>query len=144
MIRMQDFGEISYGGIVTLSEWWDDKRIDEGTIADKDIWKKASFWTYLGIGLPMTLVSAMGWWPQMRLWAEHISHGFLYDMPRFIYNITKAMGTESRSQSKAEALREAQQILDSKRAKTTAQLNRGRNTGRTYEPEMQQSGSLLF
>jgi hypothetical protein len=115
-IRMQDLGEVAYGGAVTLTEWWDDRRIEEGKIAKKDIWKKASFYTYLGIGLPATLISAMGWWRQMGLWAEHVSHGFLYDMPRFIYNVVKAMGEEtpaaSRSRANSDAIRQAQEILN--------------------------------
>ena len=112
MIRMQDFGEIAYGGAVTLTSWWDDRRIEDGRIATKDIWKKASFYTYLGIGLPATLMSAFGWWRQVEKWSEHISHGFLYDMPRFIYNIVKAMGTESRSRTNSDAVRQAQEILN--------------------------------
>jgi len=114
-IRMQDLGEIGYGGAVTLTEWWDDRRIADGRIAKKDIWKKASFYTYLGIGLPATLISAMGWWRQMGLWAEHVSHGFLYDMPRFIYNVVQAMGTESRGRTNSDAVRQAQEILNRRR-----------------------------
>lgn len=124
MIRMQDFGEIAYGGAVTLTEWWDDRRIADGKITKKDIWKKASFYTYLGIGLPATLMSAMGWWRQMGLWAEHVSHGFLYDMPRFIYNIVQAMGEEtttaSRSRANSDAVRQAQEILARRRAAPTS------------------------
>ena len=119
MIRMQDFGEIAYGGAVTLTSWWDDKRIADGTIATKDIWKKASFYTYLGIGLPATLMSAFGWWRQVEKWSEHISHGFLYDMPRFIYNIVKAMGTESHSRTNSDAVRQAQEILHRRGAPTS-------------------------
>ena len=118
-IRMQDLGEIGYGGAVTLTEWWDDRRIADGRIAKKDIWKKASFYTYLGIGLPATLISAMGWWRQMGLWCEHVSHGFLYDMPRFIYNVVQAMSTESRSQTNSDAVRQAQEILNRRRSTTT-------------------------
>ena len=29
MIRIEDIGEIAYGGTVTLAEWWDNKRIAE-------------------------------------------------------------------------------------------------------------------
>jgi len=111
MIRMEDFGEIVYGGVVTLTEWWDDRRIADGRIAKKDLWKKASFYTYLGIGLPVTLMSAMNWWATQRVWLEHISHGFLYDMPRFVYNIVQAMGTESSRRTGSDAVRQAQEIL---------------------------------
>ena len=51
MIRIQDFGEVAYGGAVTLTSWWDNKRIEEGKIGTKDVFKKASFYTYLGVGL---------------------------------------------------------------------------------------------
>ena len=124
MIRMQDFGEIAYGGAVTIAEWWDDKRITAGTLATKDIWKKASFYTYLGIGLPATLMSAFGWWRQMEKWGEHISHGFLYDMPRFIYNIVKAMGAAS-SGADSKAIRQAQEILARKKAAVALPPGRG-------------------
>ena len=119
MIRMQDFGEIAYGGAVTLTGWWDDRRIEDGRIGKKDIWKKASFYTYLGIGLPVTLMSAMNWWARQGLWLEHISHGFLYDMPRFIYNIVQSMGAESRGRTGSDAIRQAQEILNKRRSTTT-------------------------
>lgn len=138
MIRMQDFGEIAYGGAVTLTEWWDDRRIEDGKIAKKDIWKKASFYTYLGIGLPATLMSAFGWWRQMEKWTEHISHGFLYDIPRFIYNIVQAMGTESRRRAGSDAVRQAQEILNRRRGEVPAPaaLTQGRQpTGRSYQHE---------
>ncbi|MBU1066992.1 hypothetical protein KKE60_04365, partial [Patescibacteria group bacterium] len=86
MIRIEDFGEITYGGVVTLTEWWDNKRIDEGKIGTKDVFKKASFYTYLGVGLAATLMSVFGWMRRYERWSEHVSHGFLYDLPRFAYN----------------------------------------------------------
>ena len=141
MIRMQDFGEIAYGGAVTLTEWWDDRRIADGKIANKDLWKKASFYTYLGIGLPATLMSAFGWWRQMEKWTEHISHGFLYDMPRFIYNITKAMGTASRSRAGSDAVRQAQEILA---RRSNPALPVGRSTQRSYQQEFESVAPHAF
>jgi len=117
MIRMQDVGEIAYGGAVTFTEWWDNKRIKEGKIATKDVFKKASFYTYLGIGLPATMMSAFGWWRRYERWLEHLSHGFLYDFPRFILNLVQSLGTERRSQS--DAVREAQRILQLKQGSKT-------------------------
>jgi len=139
MIRMQDFGEIAYGGAVTVTEWWDDKRIEDGKIANKDIFKKASFWTYLGIGLPTTLMSAMGWWRRQEVWLEHISHGFLYDMPRFIYNVVQAMGTESRRRSGSDAIRQAQDILARKQGTPASvpQLAASTRTQRSYQQEFE-------
>lgn len=123
MIRMEDFGEIAYGGVVTLTEWWDNQRITEGKIAKKDILKKASFYTYLGVGLTATLSSAFGWWRTQEKWMEHISHGFLYDMPRFILNVVQSMGTASRS-VQSDAVRQAQEILRQRQ-----QLPAGRAAG---------------
>ena len=143
MIRMQDFGEIAYGGAVTLTEWWDDRRIVDGKIAKKDLWKKASFYTYLGIGLPATLMSAFGWWRQMEKWSEHISHGFLYDMPRFIYNVVKAMSTESHGRTNSDAVRQAQEILARRSgtpSKPAALPAGNRQAQRSYEPEFSSIG----
>lgn len=143
MIRMQDLGEIGYGGVVTLTEWWDDKRIEEGKIAQKDIWKKASFWSYLGIGLPAILMSAFGWWRGMETWAEHISHGFLYDMPRFLRNVVKAMGTESRGRTNSDAVRQAQEILR-RRSAQPQQLGAGTRTSRSYQQEFESVAPHAF
>lgn len=129
MIRVQDIGEVVYGGAVTLTSWWDDRRVTAGKIANREVWKKVSFYTYLGIGLPATLMSAMGWWRRGQLWTEHVSHGFLYDMPRFIYNIVQAMGTQSHGNQNA--IRQANEILARQRA-----LSAGR-TQRSYQPEFE-------
>jgi len=145
MIRMQDFGEIAYGGAVTLTEWWDDRRIADGKIANKDLWKKASFYTYLGIGLPATLMSAFGWWRQMEKWTEHISHGFLYDMPRFIYNVVKAMSPASHGRTGSDAVRQAQEILSRRSSAPSmpAALPAGsRQTQRSYDPEFKTIGVI--
>jgi len=122
MIRIEDFGEIGYGGAVTLTEWWDNKRISEGKIGTKDVFKKASFYTYLGVGLAATLMSVFGWMRRYERWSEHVSHGFLYDVPRFAYNLTKALGTTGRKGTESKAVQEAQQILQQRmRAKALTQ-----------------------
>ena len=142
MIRIEDFGEIGYGGLVTLTEWWDNKRIDEGKIGTKDVFKKASFYTYLGVGLTATLMSVFGWMRRYERWSEHVSHGFLYDLPRFAYNLTKALGTASKRGSESSAVQEAQKILNERmRAKALTQGS-GRVAERTYQPEMEQVGAF--
>ena len=140
MIRIEDFGEIVYGGAVTLSEWWDNKRIDEGKITNKDIFKKASFYTYLGIGLAATLISVFGWMKRYERWAEHASHGFFYDLPRFAYNLSTAMGTAGSSRASSAAVREAQRIIG-ERPLATRQLVQGMGVpaSRSYQPEMEQA-----
>lgn len=134
MIRIEDFGEIAYGGAVTLTEWWDNKRIDEGKISTKDIFKKASFYTYLGVGLVTTLASVFGWMKRWERWNEHISHGFFYDLPRFAYNLSKAMTTTGRRGSESAAVREAQRIVQQRQ-----QLPAGRPAERSYQPEFKQA-----
>ena len=132
MIKMQDIGELGYGGLVTLATWYDDKRITDGKITEKDIIKKMSTWAYLVPGGLATLTSAFGWVRALKPWDEHISHGFIYDFPRFIKDTVTAMRTESRSSSSA-AVREAQRVLD-QRQSTSRQLTQGRSTSRYPAP----------
>ena len=134
MIRIEDFGEVAYGGAVTLSEWWDNKRIVAGTLATKDVFKKASFYTYLGVGLVATLMSAFGWMSKYERWSEKISTGFLYDLPRFAYNLSKTLSAAGGSRSSGStAVREAQRILQQRQ--TTRQITEGQATQRSYQPE---------
>jgi len=146
MIRIEDFGEIGYGGAVTLTEWWDNKRIDEGKIGAKDVFKKASFYTYLGVGLAATLMSVFGWMRRYERWSEHVSHGFLYDVPRFAYNLTKALGSSSKrgSGTESRAVQEAKQILNEKmRAKALTQGSGG-TADRLYQQQAAARSSLEF
>lgn len=140
MIRIEDFGEVAYGGVVTLAEWWDNKRIAEGTLATKDVLKKASFYSYLGIGLVATLASSFGWARRWDKWAEHVSHGFLYDLPRFTYNLSKAMGTASSGRSNSAAILEAQRIIREKQLhQLGVGLGAGREAQRSYQPEFEKA-----
>lgn len=135
MIKMQDIGELGYGGLVTLSEWYDDKRIEEGKITKKDILKKISTYAYVLPGGLCTLTSAFGWIRALKPWDEHISHGFIYDFPRFLKNIVGAMKAEAGKGSSSAAVREAQRILE-RRKTTSRQLTEGRYTGAwAYTPE---------
>jgi len=140
MIRIEDFGEIAYGGAVTWSEWWDNKRIDEGKITNKDFFLKASTYTYLGVGLAATLMSVFGWMRQWERWSEHISHGFFYDLPRFAWNLSKSMSAAGRRGSESAAVREAQRILQQRQV--AGQLTAGRTAERSYQPEME--GAVAF
>ncbi len=133
MIRIEDFGEIAYGGAVTWAEWWDDRRILAGDITNKDVFRKASTYAYLGIGLVATLMSVFGWMRQWERWTEHLSHGFLYDLPRFAKNLIDAMGTTAGSGSAA--IQEANRLLADNRR--VALKSPARTTQRTYQPEME-------
>ncbi len=142
MIRIEDFGEIGYGGLVTLTEWWDNKRIDQGKIGAGDVFKKASFYTYLGVGLTATLMSVFGWMRRYERWEEHVSHGFLYDLPRFAYGLTKALGAGGKKGSGSRAVDEAQRILNEKmKAKA---LGSGRTADRSYQPEFETVAPYAF
>jgi len=131
MIRMQDLGELGYGSLVTLTEWWDQKRIDDGKITKKDILKKASTYGYLLPGGLATLTTAFGWMPALKPWDEHIAHGFIYDFPRFIKNVVESMREEAGTRSSA-AVREAQRILAQGR-RQTANRQLGAGSG-AYSP----------
>jgi len=142
MIRIEDFGEIAYGGAVTLTEWWDNKRIDEGKIGPKDVFKKASFYTYLGVGLTATLMSVFGWMRRYERWEEHVSHGFLYDLPRFAMGLTKALGAGGKRGSDSSAVEQAQRILNEKmKAKA---LGSGRAADRSYQREFESVAPYAF
>jgi hypothetical protein len=135
---MQDVGELAYGGLVVAGEWYDDKRIDEGKITKKDILKKASFYAYLIPGSIATLTSAFGWWKAVKPWDEHISHGFIYDFPRFVKNMVDAMGEPTnRGAGDSAAVIEAQRILTAKKQAASRQLGAGRGTDRSYQQEFE-------
>ena len=134
MIKMQDIGELGYGGLVTLSEWYDQKRIDEGKLTNKDILKKVSLYAYLIPGGIATLTSAFGWWRGVKPWDEHISHGFIYDFPRFVKNMVDVMGEDtSRNAGDSAAVREAQRILAAKKQAEQRRLTHGKVTDRSYQ-----------
>jgi len=136
MIRIQDFGEVAYGGAVTLTSWWDNKRIEEGKIGTKDVFKKASFYTYLGVGLVATLMSVFGWMRRYEVWTEKISTGFLYDLPRFAYDMSKTLSSAGRARtSESAAVREAQRILHQRSTARQLTEGQGQATQRSYQPE---------
>lgn len=132
-IKMHDIGELAYGGLVTLTEWYDDKRIDEGKITKKDVLKKASFYGYLIPGGLCTLTSAFGWVRALKPWDEHISHGFIYDFPRFLKNVVTSMKTERGS--KSSAVEQANKILRQQQA--AKQLPTGRYPAPAYQKQFQ-------
>lgn len=143
MIKVQDFGEVAYGVGVTFAEWWDNKRIKEGTLAKKELWKKASFYTYLGVGLPATLMSAFGWWRRGERWTEHLSIGFLYDFPRFILGVVQSMSAGSKG-TRSDAVREAQEIIRRKAEQESKLLASGRSAERSYQPEFESVAPHAF
>jgi len=131
MITVHEVGALGYGGVVTLTEWWDNKRIQESKIGPKDVFKKASFYSYLGIGLGATLISGLGKFPRYEKWFEKISTGFFYDIPRFSYNMYKTLTPASTSNAGSRAVAEAQRLLK----QAPAAVNMNRSTSRSYQEE---------
>lgn len=120
-LRMQDVGELAYGGAVTLAQWWDSDRIKKGQLADKDVLKKAGFYTYLVIGLGATLANVFGWWRRGDAWTERLMHGFIFGLPGFVYEMVKTLQTSSVStHSRADALAQANAILAARQARERA------------------------
>lgn len=143
MFRMQQLGATAFGGAVTVAEWWDKKRIDEGKITNKDVIKKAGFWAFVGLGGLATLISVTGWWRRYEPWMEALSTGFFYDIPRVVYNTAKALGTTSTTTS-SRAIEEANAIAARARAQARRQLGAGTPAGRSWEPEMTKSGAFAW
>jgi len=87
MIKLQDVGVLGYGGLVTGLTAWDEKRIEEGTITEKDLVKKAGFWGYLVPGSLSLFANAFGWMRRYEPWTERLAHGFIYGFPAFVKDV---------------------------------------------------------
>jgi len=122
MIRLQDVGELGYGGAVTGLVAWDKKRIAEGTITEKDLVKKAGFWGYLVPGGLSLFANAFGWMRRYEPWTERLSHGFIYGFPAFVKDVVdiykeevpSARGAGAKSSA---AVMEAQRLLAAAQAR---------------------------
>lgn len=134
-LRMQDLGEVAYGGAVTLADWWDQKRIVAGTLTEKAILKKAGFYTYLVIGLAAAVVNIAGWWRRGDMWTERLMHGFFYGLPGFIYVTAKNLQGTAVTHGRSDAVAQAQEILRQRRANEAA---RTRGGATNYEVQNEQ------
>ena len=123
-IKVQDLGELGFGAAVMLTEWYDTKRIEKGSLEKKEILKKFSFYTYVVVGLGATVISFMNGLSEKKgkrgiapVWMEHISHGFIYDLPRQIFNNVEALLTPpgmSTTGADSNAVKQARAILEQK------------------------------
>jgi len=131
MIRVHDLSEVAYGGAVELAQWWDEKRIAAAKITKREILKKASFWSYLGLGIPATLMSAFGFWKRYELIAEHMSHGFFYGFPGFIRDVIVSMKKEGAAPIPTEsaAVSKANEILRRRAVELSTEEKRGLGQG---------------
>ncbi len=133
-IKVQDLGELTYGGLVTATKVWDKNRVADGKITDKDLLKKASFHAYLIPGGLATLFSAFGVMRKQEPWLEKISTGFIYGFPGFLLDVVNAM-KESGTSAGSGAVKEAQRLVN-ERAKAK-QLGAGLSAHRSYQEEFQ-------
>lgn len=140
-LRLENLGALGYGGVVTLSNWWDQKRIDEGKILKKDVFKKLETYTYLVPGVGAIAASAMGWLPRQAAWIDNVAIGFIYDSPRFVKGLIDAFRTETATSTKTRVVRQARQIIQEHEAATRHQLNAGRVTERSYVPSFEKVGA---
>lgn len=131
MIKLQDVGVLGYGGLVTGLTAWDEKRIEEGTITEKDLVKKAGFWGYLVPGGVSLFANAFGWMRRYEPWTERLSHGFIYGFPAFVKNVVDiykeeeeeagARGKGRGSSAANAAVMEAQKLLAAANARRQVQ-----------------------
>jgi hypothetical protein len=143
-IRLESLGAAGYGGLVTLTDWWDDKRLNEGKITAKDTWKKFSFWTFLGVGGVAIISNAMGWMRGFERWTEPMSHGFLYGLPGFVKGVIDAMNlpeTAGRGANSA-AVNQAQEVLARRQA--AANQLAATKTQRSYQREFDTVAPYAF
>lgn len=139
--RVEDLGPLAFGGVVELSKWYDDQRITDGKITDKDVMKKFSTWTFLGLGGVAAVTSAFGVMRQWESWQERIAAGFLYGIPGFVRKVVDAMGNTPTS-SRLNAVQEAQRILQQGQA--AKQLAEGQVTHRSYQQEFESVSPHAF
>ena len=142
MFRVEDTGELFYGGLVTGAEFFDKKRVEDGKIAEGDFWKKWGTYAYLGPGLAATGMSAFGWGQRWSVWAEHVSHGFLYALPGFLTDVVQSMQNGTTASA---AVREAQRLITRGRGSPAAKqlaAAGGRSLARSYEPEFDSVGVI--
>ena len=129
MIKLQDIGELGYGGLVTGLVAWDEKRIAEGTITEKDLVKKAGFWGYLVPGGLSVFANAFGWMRRYEPWTERVAHGFIYGFPAFVKDVVDIYKEEvpsarSAGAKSSPAVAEAQKLLAQAQARHQVQPSR--------------------
>lgn len=142
MVRVEDIGELVYGGAVLAAEEWDKRRITDLKITNKDVLRKAATYTYLVPGATATVMSAFG---MMRRWStlqEHLSHGFIYDFPRWLWNTVDALRTAGGGAG-SRAIEEARRQAEAKN-RAMAMLTRGKEAARSYQSEFESVSPHVF
>lgn len=127
MLKIHDVSELGYGGLVALAEWQDDKRMaktpkpGEKPLTEKDLARHFSTWAYLIPGATATVMTGLGVMPRFNPITERLAHGFIYDFPRFIRKVAKAVSKEEArggetagTRMKREVMAEVDRILASR------------------------------
>ncbi|MBU0778375.1 hypothetical protein KKF82_08970 [Patescibacteria group bacterium] len=128
-IRVEDLGELAYGGLVTGAKFMDTNRIADGKLTNGEILKKFETYAYLVPGLGSVIASAFGMMKRQETWLEHISHGFMYGFPGWLTEVVQSMQAGGAGSA---AVREAQRIIN------RTQLPAGK-TARSYQPEFRRT-----
>lgn len=124
-LQVQDLGELAYGGLVTGLGQWDKKRVEDGKIEGKELFKKAGTYAYLVPGGISTLATSLGWMRRYDPWTERIAHGFIYGFPGFIMDLVNAFaGGEG-----VAGVKEAERLLAAARSRGGA-----KTVGQTSKP----------
>jgi len=122
MIRLQDVGELGYGGLVTGLTAWDEKRIAEGAITEKDLVKKAGFWGYLVPGGLSLFANAFGWMRRYEPWTERLSHGFIYGFPAFVKDVVDIYKEEGAGAKGAGARASSPAVMEARKLLAQAKV----------------------
>ena len=107
MLQVSDLSVVAYGGLVTAAERLDRDRIAKGKLANDAVLKKYGTYAYLVPGLVATVSTAFDLMPRWRGVNEKLTHGFLYDLPRFAMNMVDTLGLVN---DKSAAVQAAQAI----------------------------------
>jgi hypothetical protein len=104
--------------------------------------KHAHFYTYLVLGLGATIVSAFHLWRSKESWMEHVSHGFIYDFPRQVFNAVQSLKTPpgASTTGDSQAVREARAILAKKTQEARSKINQDLYAARN-NPQPMEMGS---
>lgn len=114
MIKLQDVSELAYGGLVLGLAELDAKRIEDGTLVPKEVYKSAKFWGYLGPGVASLVMNVLGKPRGMEAVTERVMHGFIYGFPQFIKETVEVV-KEAAPGAKSAAVKEAERLLVAQR-----------------------------
>lgn len=99
MLQVSDLSELVYGGLVTLAEDQDKKRITGGNLTDADVLKKYGTYAYFVPGIISVGAVAFNYLPRYASTTTRLAHGFIYDLPRQTMSLINALSAKSTAAS---------------------------------------------